>query len=78
MVVCWWESTNLIASISFEFFVIGVLNKDRDIADMRSDSGVVVNHGDRCLFRSHLQECLGKKTENKALINTLLLALKKW
>lgn len=52
------DATNLISSISFEFFVIGVLNKDRDIADMRSYSGIVVNHSDGRLFRPHLQESL--------------------
>lgn len=52
------EATNLVSSISLELFVIGVLNKDGDIADMRSNSGVVVNHSDGRLFCPHLQESL--------------------
>lgn len=52
--------------------MIGVLNKDRDIANMRSYSGVVVNHSDGRLFRPHLQESLeeSKTKQNKDLINT--------
>ncbi len=74
MVLHYSSSTNLIASISFEFFVIGVLNKDRDVADMRSYSGVVVNPSDGCLFRPHIQERLEEEErENKALINSFLL-----
>lgn len=70
-VVRYSGSTNLIASISFKFFVIGVLNKDGDVADMRSYSGVVVNHGDGCLFCPHLQERLEEeKRQKKSQINS--------
>lgn len=58
-------STHLISSISFEFFVIGVLNKHLDVTDKGSYFGVVVNHGDSCLLRPHLQERLNVRREAK-------------
>lgn len=57
--------TNLVSSISFEFFVIGVLNKYGDVTDVGGDGGVVVHHGDGRLFGAHLQEslaCLNTKS----------------
>lgn len=53
-------STNLVSSISFELFVIGVLNKYGDVTDVRGDGGVVVHHGDGSLLGAHLQESLGR------------------
>lgn len=53
--------TNLVPSISFELFVIGVLNKYGDVTDVGGDSGVVVHHGDGRLFGAHLQESLDRR-----------------
>jgi len=64
---CPLSLTNLIASIRFELFVIRVLNKDGDIADMWSYCVVVVNHRDGCLLCSHLQEGLETKREKKTV-----------
>lgn len=46
-------STNLVSSISFELFVIGVLNKYGDVTDVRGDGGIVVNHGDGSFLGAH-------------------------
>lgn len=63
-------STNLVSSISFELFVIGVLNKYGDVTDVRGDGGVVVHHGDGCLLGPHLQESLGHLKKHRARVTT--------
>ena len=47
-----------VAGIRLELFVVGVLDEDGDVTDVRAHSGVVVHHGDGCLLCAHLQERL--------------------
>lgn len=72
----------LVAGISLQLFVVGVLDEDGDVADMRGHGAVVVNHGDRCLFCAHLQECLGKQSKKSKCVakriipNSFIMILK--
>lgn len=44
--------------VSLKFSVVGILNINRLMAEVRSSSSIVVHHSNRSFFRSHFQKCL--------------------
>lgn len=56
--------------------MIGVLNKYRDVTDVRGDGGIVVDHGDGSLLGAHLQESLARHRTEGQLERSLLPSLR--
>lgn len=55
--------------VGLQLTVVGVLDVDGLVADVRRGCGVVVHHGDRCFLRSHFYKSLEgeEKEPNLAL-----------
>lgn len=47
--------------VGLQLAVVGVLDVDGLVADVRRGGGVVVHHGDRCFLRSHFYKSLEEK-----------------
>ena len=55
--------SHLVASVRLQLLVVGVLDEDRDVADVRRHRDVVVHHGDCRFLCAHLQERLGNTND---------------